>query len=350
MHPMVITAAEAVTPVGSTAVTTAASIRAGISRLGLHDLYLDVEGNPLSVAVLPNDEGFADPVDRMGPAAIQALHNLMRSFDPVHDRGRPCHLLLGGAGSDRDGQLYRAAEDLLPAALASELEPLFASPRVRLFPRGNPSAMFALVAALEILQRDPRSVCIVGAADSLLNEDLLERLEEDERLGSEGYDCPHVMSPGEAVAFMVVESARMRSPRASLATIEGVAVAFEPHPYLRPEPTLGEGIADVCRRSLIQAGMDGTEVDAVLIDLDGEHHRAVEWSYAEVRCLGDRQPPRKLLHPADGYGSIGAASGAVLMATVAASRGWLDGRNLVLASDDYGPRGAAVLRRQWKGT
>ena len=42
------------------------------------------------------------------------------------------------------------------------------------------------------------------------------------------------------------------------------------------------------------------------------------------------------------------AAGLVL-AIVATSRGWLDGLDLVLASDDDGPCGAAVLRRQWRG-
>ena len=43
------------------------------------------------------------------------------------------------------------------------------------------------------------------------------------------------------------------------------------------------------------------------------------------------------------------ASAAVLLAVVASARGWLDGLALVLASDDDGPCGAAVLRRQWRG-
>jgi len=349
MQGLNITAAEAVTAIGLTAATTAAAVRAGINRVSASELYPDVEGYPLSVALLPNDDGFVEPFDRMGPAALQALRTLMRVFSPGHDHGRPCHLLLGGAHPDRGGALYSSPEDLLPVALASELTQWFGPTPVQVFPQGNPSAMFALVAAAEILQRDPRSVCIVGAVDSLLDAELLERFEEEGRLTSEGHGCPHGLTPGEAAGFLVVESARVQCPRPPLALIESVAVGHERHPYTSEDPSLGEGLSDVCWRAMLEARVDRGEVDAVLIDLDGEHHRALEWAYAEVRRLGPREPARTIVHPAEGYGSIGAASGVLLLAIAAESRGWLDGVDLVLAADDEGPRGAAVVRRQWRG-
>lgn len=203
-----ITAAQSVTAVGLTAPTTTASVRAGIRRIFEDELYPDIEGFPLSVAPLPDDEGFLDPFDRVGPAAVQAIRLLMKTFDPELDRERPCHLLLGASHPDRWGCLFGGSRDLLPTALRSELRELFRrQPRVRVFPRGNPAALFALDAAREILMQDPQAVCIVGGIDSLLDEELLERLEEDERLRSEGYDNPHGMSPGEAVGFLVVEAA-----------------------------------------------------------------------------------------------------------------------------------------------
>lgn len=361
MHSIIITAAEAVTAVGLTAKTTAASVRAGVCRVSSHDLYLDCDGYPLSVAVLRNDDGFADPIERMEPAALRALANLLLSFDRSHERGRPCHLLLGTAPPDRDGQLYKSENDPLPAALVSLIAPKLGAPFVQIFPYGNASAISALGAATEILTRDPHSVCVVGAADSLLDEDLLERLEEDDRLKSEapfdeeGADeygnSPHAFSPGEAAAFIVVESALMsvRSPRAPLASVVGAAFATEPYPYASPEPSQSEGLTIACREAMSMARLRGTDVDGVVIDLDGEHHRSLEWAHVEARCLGSRHPSRTLTHPAQNYGGIGAASGAVQIAMVAASRGWLDGHTLVLTSDDDGPRGAAILHRQWGG-
>lgn len=181
-----ITAAQSVTAVGLTAPTTTASVRAGIRRIFEDELYPDIEGFPLSVAPLPDDEGFLDPFDRVGPAAVQAIRLLMKTFDPELDRERPCHLLLGASHPDRWGCLFGGSRDLLPTALRSELRELFRrQPRVRVFPRGNPAALFALDAAREILMQDPQAVCIVGGIDSLLDEELLERLEEDERLRSD---------------------------------------------------------------------------------------------------------------------------------------------------------------------
>ncbi len=349
MHGIQITAAEAVTAVGWTAVTTAASVRAGVSRIVLHDLYPDEEGNPLSVAPLPGDEGFADPFDRVGPAAIGALRALMKTLDGRYDEGRRCHLLLGGAHPYRSGALYENPEDLLPVAMASELATLFQVPTVQVFGHGNPSGLFALEAANEIIAGDPRALCVIGAVDSLLNEELLERLEDDERLKSEGGGSPHGISPGEAVGFVLVESTRFTTSRVPLAVVGSVVTGHEPHPYNSKEPTLAEGLTAVCEGALREARIAPSDVDAVLIDLDGEHHRSAEWSNTEVRCLGSTTRARRLIHPADCYGSIGAASGIVLAAIVASSRGWLDGVDLVLASDDEGPRGAAVLQRRWRG-
>ena len=349
MHGIQITAAEAVTAVGWTAVTTAAAVRAGVSRSSMHDLYPDEDGHALSMAPLPNDEGFADPLDRCGPAAISALRAMMTTFDPRHDQGRPCHLLLGGAHPYRAGPLYEQPDDRLPVSLASELSSRFRPPMVRVFPHGNPSGLFALEAASEIIARDPRALCVVGAIDSLLDEELLEHLEDEERLESEESGSPHGISPGEAVGFLLVESTQCTTSRMPLATIDSVVTGHEPHPYRSEEPTRHEGLTAVCRQALRDARIDPGDVDTVLIDLDGEHHRSAEWSNTEIRCFGPSVRERRLVHPADCYGSIGAASGVLLAAIVASSRGWLDGVDLVLASDDEGPRGAAVLRRQWRG-
>jgi len=353
MDPLHIISAQAITSVGLTATTTSASLRAGINRIFMHDLYLDDEGNPISVSPLPmadDDEGIEEPEGRMLEAATQSLRGLMQSFDAAHDRGRPCHLLLGVAHPNRDGALYESPDDPLPSALASELAPLFGAVGVEVFPQGNPSGMFALKAASEIIRRDRRSLCVVGAVDSLLDEDLLERLEEEERLKSEGNDCPHGLSPGEAVGFIAVESSGVRSPHRPLAVVRGVAVGQEPSPYVSEEPGVGEGLTEVCRQALLDADTDAEDLDAVLIDFDGEHHRALEWSQTEVRCLAVNSRTRALVHPAENYGSIGAASGLLMIAVVAASRRWLDGTNLVLASDDEGPRGAAIVRRHWDGS
>ncbi|MEM9456658.1 MAG: hypothetical protein AAGF11_20940 [Myxococcota bacterium] len=349
MHGIQITAAEAVTAVGWTAASTAASVRAGISRIFLHDLYPDEEGHPLSVAPLPGDEGFADPFDRIAPAAIGALRALMKTLDARYDEGRPRHLLLGAAHPDRSGSLYEKPEDLLPVAMASELATLFQTPPVQVFPHGNPSGLFAFEAASEIIAGDPRALCVVGAIDSLLNEGLLERLEDGERLKSEGDGSPHGISPGEAVGLVLVESTRFTTSRAPLAVVGSVVTGHEPHPYSSKEPTLAEGLTAVCEGALREARLAPSDVDTVLIDLDGEYHRSAEWSNTEVRCLGSSSRARRLIHPADSYGSIGAASGIVQAAIVTSSRGWLDGVDLVLASDNEGPRGAAVLQRRWRG-
>ena len=104
-------------------------------------------------------------------------------------RPQPCQNLRGVIIKRRDGSFDNSRRQTTPTRMH----------------HGNPAALFALDAARELLAREPRAVCIVGGIDSLLGEELLERLEEDERLKSEGYDNPHGMSPGEAVGLLAVE-------------------------------------------------------------------------------------------------------------------------------------------------
>ena len=159
---------------------------------------------------------------------------------------------------------------------------------------------------------------------------------------------PHGLCPSEAVAFLAIECERAPCPRPCLATVEAVATASEPHPYYDRVPTMADGLALVCREALREANVSPAQLDAVLLDMDGEHHRAHEWALVQSRCLAPADSYR-LVHPADSYGSIGAASGVAMLALVSSARAWLDGTNLILMSDDEGPRGGVVLRRQHQG-
>src|SRR5262249_44884488 len=209
-----ITAVSAITPVGLGASATTAAIRAGISRVRLGD-YLDSGGNNVAWAMIPDREDRADPVDRLAAAAETCVGRLLSSLaDELRDR--TCHLLLAGATPDRLGPLYETASDEIPVRLGQLLSRASSRGKLTLHAQGNPGTLFALGAALELLRKDPGAICIVGAADSLLDPECLDFLEEDERLRSGSTGRPHALAPGEAACFFVVEFP-MRRPRPVLA-------------------------------------------------------------------------------------------------------------------------------------
>ena len=387
---IVITGAASRTSIGLTAPAITAAVRAGISRVTLSEELDDAEGNPISESRLrwPVDEeeegegpgsqlvgdgsderlrdGFAavggaedgeeedengedddlegdggdedadeldveelDAGERVALAARECLSDLLASHLKQRGdalAGRPCHFLLGVAVTSRPGPRYEGARrETVEQLLAAWPEGL-PRPDIEIVASGNASGVRAMEIASEIIQRNPRAVCIVGAIDSLLGQETLAWLEQFERLRSETFGRNHGIAPGEAVGFLVLEGRRaaVSSGGCILATVAGVGLATEPAPFLSETPGRADGLSAAFRRAMARAQCLPAEISLVVGDLDGEHHRSKEWALVEARCFEAVHPKRRLWHPAELIGSIGAASGVVFaaIAAEALSRGW----------------------------
>ncbi|HET6150895.1 MAG TPA: beta-ketoacyl synthase N-terminal-like domain-containing protein [Polyangia bacterium] len=295
----------------------------------------------------PDDE--ADAGERVGLAARQCLADLLAAeIDAAPGlRERPWHLLLGVAVPTRPGPRYEGGDRTLGQLLRHWPREL-PRPAVEIVSDGNASGVRALHLARQILQRDPQAICIVGAIDSLLDEETVAWLESAERLRSETFGRNQGMAPGEAVGFLLLEDPRTArgARRPALAEVVGLGLASEPAPFLSEAPSRSEGLTLACRAALEQARRVPSEIGLVIGDLDGELHRSREWAHVDLRLFDSAHPARELWHPAEYFGSVGAASGVVLaaIAAVLIARGWLPaGPALVFTSDDSGPRGCAIL-------
>ena len=342
---IVITGVNSITAVGHTAEMTAASVRAGISRLAESVDYLDVEGNPITVGSVEGISDEEDEVTRTRAIAMCCLEGLFQRYFK-HGAGskREVHLLLGVAASSRPGPEYgHIAEHLLEFVRTY-------TPKVTLqmTASGNPAAIRCLERARRLLSTNPTCLCVVGGVDSLLASDTLDFFEESERLKSESFGRNQGFAPAEAVGFMFVESKEnaIRERREVLAELAGIGLAQEPAPFLSELPSKGEGLTAACKIALSESGERANTIRSLWGDLDGEFFRAKMWGYAEVRCFGNSHGSRRLWHPADCWGSVGAASGIILMnmATVALARGWIREGALVFCSDDSGECGVSILR------
>ncbi len=156
------------------------------------------------------------------------------------------------------------------------------------------------------------------------------------------------MSPGEAVAFTIVESASGALSRRKkvLAEITGIGIADEPAPFLSDAPSKGKGLTDACKQAIAESACNPQEISSIISDLNGEFFPMKEWGYAESRCFHATDNARELWHPADRYGSVGSASGTVLIniAAIGLRHGWLNDKCLVFCSDDEPECGAIVIQ------
>lgn len=346
MKDLVITATNSITAVGHDGRMTAASVRAGISRFREHDDYLNEGGNPVIVAPIRGiDDENRDTAGRLAGLAGECLKQMLsQHFDAGAPRPSRIRLFLGVSTKGRPGPRY---EERCARTLLDLIGDRTRDPALELVPYGNASMHRAVADAARVLDRSPDTLCIIGCIDSLLRESTLNWFEQSRRLKSHSFGCYQGLVAGEAVCFMAVEDGvRVRDAgRTGLARIAALGLGEEPAPRVSQSPNLGKGLSDACRAAL--GGVAAREIRAVFGDLNGEHARAMEWTRADIDCLDERHAERRLFAPAECYGDIGAASGAVL-ATIASQglvRKWLTPPVLIFCSDDSGSCGAMVLER-----
>lgn len=383
------------TSVGLDSTATAAATRAGVSRLRESDQFNDTHGNPIIESCIPwlpaddepsevedalaadsddedaaglemaagddedaeaDNNGALDPYDlarqtddlrRVLQAAEQCFADLLEAhFPPRAPEGNTASLAVCVAGGWRPGPRFEGAAQEVAKELLISFRRRVPRADLTIIPTGNAAAIHGLALATQRVAANPMTVCVVAAIDSLLPLETLEWYESAGRLKSASPGRNHGLPPAEAVGFLVVETAQsaQRAGRQILAEISGIGLAIEPNPFLSDRSSRGQGLTEACRKALATSGVPAGDVGAVLADLDGEFHRAKEWALAETRCFGSAGAPA-LIHPADCFGSVGAASAAVLLGIAAI--GLVQGRFtkpvLVICSDDAGECGAVML-------
>jgi len=341
--PISILAMGARTPVGRSAETSAAAVRAGISRIQLVPLPGTAEGAMLALDA--DLQGFElDAADRMIHCGRAALLELLGCL-PGHAHGSsPAIPVLMGLPEPRPGC---EAEDVARVCAALAGVPGPARLQLEPMPQGHAAAIAAIRQAHEHLQRREVPLVIIGGVDSYITEDTLLWLEETGRRMSPAVRAGFV--PGEGAAFLALCTTSFARAKglAPLAEISAVACVHET-PSDDDEPELGEALMAAIVRAVAQP--DGSEefVDEIYCDINGQRHRSEEWGFAALR-LGRALRDASAYHSAAAsWGDVGAAAGALnLILCVQAWRlGYAKGqRALVWGSSEAGLRAAALLAR-----
>lgn len=330
------------TVVGLLPETSAAAVRAGVSRVEEYPHMIDSTGQPLRGAYDRSvDEGLP-AVERM---AVLAEHALAVLAARTCSGGALSLPLLLALPEERPG-FSAVDEQALERRLARQYGNLHLN-SVRTVSRGHAGALEALHLAAQSVSSTVEGACVVGGVESYFEPRTLSWLSQNGQLMR--VDARSAFFPGEAACFVMVASqaARRDLRLPSLAVIRGTGITTEQAQIKTDRDNLGIGLSEAVRQACHALGPSDLVHD-IYCDINGERYRAEEWGLAILR-MGQRfRDPARYVAPAGQWGDIGAATGMALamLAIAAWQRGYARGPLAMLfAGSEAGRRGAVVLER-----
>ena len=346
-RPVHILAVGARTPVGLCAESTAAAVRAGISRVAEHPFMVNLRGEPQLCAIDGKLEA-----GLLGPARLQAL--LLSVLQEVVDKLSqhrslagllvPCWLALA---EERPGfgprEVARALFGLQQARWES-----FGTLSCEALPRGHAAAFEGLGKALASIASDKCDLCLVVAGESYLEPDTLLWLDSHKRVMAT--DARSAFAPGEGAACIALGSdeARVRLGIPSLGVLRAASTAQEPNGFASGKDNLGRGLSEAIAKATANLPDDGERIRDIYCDLNGERHRVEEWGFAALRTQRAFEDVSRYTTGSSAWGELGPASGAlsVVLAVQAWQRSYARGRfALAWGSSDGGLCGATLIER-----
>jgi 3-oxoacyl-[acyl-carrier-protein] synthase-1 len=349
-QPIFVTRIAANTSLGDAA-TACAAARAGLSRpAAVEQEFFNEDGDPVPVLGHPvrTVSGFQGAA-RLLALALPALRELMANAD-VQDREKLGMFLAlpdVEARATAAGSAAPAAPDVL--GRLAEMAGLSAKASVRkAFSTGHAGFAQALQAALTLLASREVDRALVGGVDTLCDSLALEGLAAQGRLKTD--DNPVGLQPGEAAAFLLLESAAGVQRRRAQPLAKLVAVGLAKESTADDAVPTGGGLTSAITQLVAVGGPLPAGECWFVLDLNGEERRAYDWGCCQPRLVAQMPGvlPAPEWTPAISFGDTGAASGpiAVQMMLRGFARGYAPTRcGVVLSSSDGSDRAAIRIER-----
>ncbi|NMO16612.1 hypothetical protein HPC49_21600 [Pyxidicoccus fallax] len=342
-----ISAVGARTPVGLSAESAAAAVRARISRIAEHPVLMDGSGKPLTCASDSLLEFAVQGSARLAAMAASSLQEVLEKiqWEAPLETVVPVYLALPEL---RPGFKAGDAEAVLNAIQKIELRGK-ARLDVEVLCEGHAGALRALELAMNRMSGHMCDLCIVGGVDSYLDAETLEWLEEGRKVARQGTRDGFI--PGEAAGMIALTTrtsrSRLRLP--SLATLRSVATAHEARPMNSDEGALGEALSNVIARVTRGLATPAESLDNIYCDINGERYRSDEWGFVLLRQPRVFRDASAYTSAVRSWGDVGAATAALncVLAVQAWQRAYARGpRALVAGSSISGLRGSAILLQE----
>jgi len=330
------------TPVGLGASASAAAVRAGISRLGGHPRFYDVDGEAFVVGMDRTLEEF-DSRKRMLVLGAGALEECLAELPVSPNVEVPIFLGV------RDAALGFSEVDAkwLAMSLSRAVQPRCKA-QIRVVVGGNAAGLVAVQRARQVVASGAVQLALAGGVDSHLDPVFLERIDESGRCKSVGNKWGFPPGEGAGMLALCSPSVAKGLRRPPLAEIVSSGDAIEPAFLGSDLVCTGDGLTSAIRDALGGLAWPSETVATTYCDINGEFHRTEEFMYATQRLPASAfRAIEAYVAPADCWGDVGAASGPLfaVLAIESARRGYAQGDHALLwAASDSGRRAALTLR------
>lgn len=342
--PIWITALGARTPVGLTWESAAAAVRAGISAITEHPRFVHLDGEPMRLlcdSLLDSDLPLNKRMKELLFSSLLQLPNVdLLAGNSVRK------LVVLCTPEPRPGLPGEIAESLGRAIMerfgAANL-------RVRSLPNGHAASILAFGIAAKAIDESEADIAVVASVDSYHDYRTLEWMDDTGQLKSE--TNRDGFFPGEAAgACLLVRGGQVSALGLEpLARVTAVSTAIEPVPMHRhgeDAVCVGEGLSAAFLALTPAIERDGRTITDTYCDLNGQRYRSEELTYTILRTQHLSADSHNYLHPADCWGDVGAASGALFatLAHAANRKGYAKGSRVALwAGSESGRRAVALL-------
>ena len=334
------------TPVGLSAASSAAAVRAAISAIGEHLWFIDKAGEKMCVArdakIAPELGGVERFYELAKPALLEALLPLIQSSTFNTILSLPLFLGLP--------ELRPGLPNQLDEELASRLDQVIETGKLNIttttFSYGHSAGLIAMEEASRQIRQGQVEFCLIGGVDSYLEAETLEWLDDEGQLmsGANRSGFP----PGESSGFCLLASreAADRNRLTVLADVVGVATTIEKNRIKTETICTGDGLSAAFSAITSKLKLPVEKINAIYCDMNGERYRTEEFVFTALRQQAAFVDVHDITHPADCWGDIGAASGPLFtcLAVASSQRGYAKGpRSFIWTSSEGGQRSCALL-------
>ena len=206
---------------------------------------------------------------------------------------------------------------------------------------GRAGVIKAIDLAFKYLTVSDTGYVLIGGVDSYNNTGLISRLDVENRITA--LNIPNGFALGEAAGFLLLSKRPDKSFLPVVIHQPGLSQE-EGHLYSKAAYR-GEGLSKAVTQAIQFA--NATKITQVYSSMNGENFFVKEMGVMSIRHAQYLQEGYQVNHPADCYGDIGAANGAVLIGLSAMSLSGKTDRfnHMVCCSSDMGARGVVCVSK-----